>query len=357
MRVKFLIGFLLVIFFATSLIASSQDLTAEGKKNLRSANMHYGGERFEKAMPLYKLVLEENPNHIETMDKVAGILYEIDADYKLADIYYQKIQHEIKGINAEYAELLKTDEKAAKKFHKKNIKKAKLDDIESNVNKLRRACWVRMFQNAQKETDNNIALEKFEYIYSIAPDSIKTVKMLAFTYNKLENAEKTLEYSIIAAEMNPADDMSRTMIGNTYYQKGNYENALKWYKSAAEINVENIDNYFNMALSYDLLEDNDNALKSYLKVHELDPENLDAIVNLSNRYAKMGDIDKSLGYLEKAVEQDPENAEFVEALCWKLSNEKRYAELLTYANKWKELAPDSENAQNLINLAKQRLNK
>ena len=355
MRVKILIGFLLITVFAVNLLASSQDLTAEGKKNLRSANMHVKGGRFEKAMPFYELVLEENPNHIEAMEKIAGILYDQNKDYKQADLYYQRILNEIDNILAEYDELLKTDKKEAKKFYKKNIKKPNLnDDKIANLHKLRSSCWVKMFKEAQNETDDSIAIEKFLYIYSIAPDSIQTVKMLAFKYSNLGDQPKTLEYLIKAAEMDPADDMARTQIGNTYFDNENYEDAVIWYQSAADVNPENVDNFFNMALAYDKLENDEKTIENFEKVIEMDPSKLDAIINLSNKYAKTGDIDKSLELLKKAIELDPENVDFISFICWKLSQEKRYEELLTYATMWKELAPDSEDASMLINLANQK---
>jgi tetratricopeptide (TPR) repeat protein len=360
MRVKILVGFLLVTIFAVNLMASSQELTVEGKKYVRSANMHVKDGRFEKAMPLYELVLEENPNHIEAMEKIAGILYDKEANYKKADIYYQRILVEIDNIFAEYEEILKTDEKAAKKFYKKNIKKTKLDEEKkiTTLKKLRSSCWVKMFKEAQNETDDTIALENFLYIYSIAPDSIKTVKMLAFKYSTIGDEPKTLEYLIKAAEMNSADDMVRTQIGNTYFDNGNYEDAVIWYQSAADVNVENVDNFFNLAIAYDKLKNDEKSIENFEKVIAIDPVNLNAIVNLSNKYAKIGDINKSLELLKKAIELDPENLDYVSFLCTKLSIEKRFEEFLEYADKWKALESDPKNLQDieqLINYVKQQL--
>ncbi len=354
-KIIVLIAFALLI---SNAVFASQDLSADGKKNLRSANMHLGGERYEKALPFYELVLEENPNYIVALEKIAGIYFDVNKNYLEANNYYERLIEQIDLIFAEYEELKAENEKEAKKFYKKNIKKAKLEEKIENIKKLKASCWTKLFLEAQelfKNEEYDDAITNFEVLNKIAPDSTKTLKMLAFAYNKKGDEEKSLEYMIKTTELDTNDDIACTQIANTFFGKEDYNNAVIWYDKASQINPENIDNYYNMALTYDKLEDNDNVLKYYLKVHELDPENLDAVVNLRNKYANMSDIDKSIEFLKKAIVLDPENVEFVEFLCWKLSQEKRYEELLTYANKWKELVPDSEDAKNLINLAKQKL--
>ena len=354
-KIILLVAFALLI---SNAVFASQDLSAEGKKNLRSANMHLTGGRYEKALPLYESVLEENPNNIVALEKVAGIYFDVDKNYLEANNYYERLIDQIDLIFAEYEKLKTENEKDAKKFYKKYMKKADLDEKLENTKKLIASCWTKLFLEAQElfkneQYDDSIA--KFIVLNEIAPDSTKTLKMLAFAYNKKGDEEKSLEYMIKTTELDANDDMACTQIANTYFGKEDFDNAIIWYDKASQINPGNIDNFYNLALAYDKLEDDDNVLKYNLKVHELDPENLDAIINLSNKYAKMSDIDKSIEFLKKAIVLDPENVDFVEFLSWKLSQEKRYEELLTYANKWKELVPDSEDAQNLINLAKQKL--
>lgn len=360
MKIKVLVVFILMFLVSAVLADSSQDLTAEGKKNLRSANMHLGGSRFDKAFPLYELVLEENPHHIEAMEKIAGILYDQEHDYKQADNYYQKILEEIDNIYTQYEEMKAVDEKAAAKFYKSEIAKAKLEEKIDHINKLRSSCWVNLFNSAKAffdEEDYDKALEEYLSLYEIAPDSLLTMKMLAHTYLMLERETESMEYMIIIAEMDENDDIVRTNLGNIMYQNGQFEEAVKWYKEAAEIKPDIIDNYYNMALAYIQLKDNENVIIAFEKVLEVEPDNLEAIVNISNLAAQIGDYEKSLNYLIKAVELDPENEEYVSILSYKLAQEKRFEEVLKYAERWQKLNPDSEEAAQLINLAKQNLKK
>ncbi len=354
-----MILFLLSAVFG-NIFAASQDLSAEGKKNLRSANMHLSGERYEKALPFYEDVLAENPHNIEALKKVGSIYFDVKKDYKIAYGYFVQVENEIAEIYAEYDQLKQQDEKEADKFYKKEIKKADLEKIKEELGNLLLSCWAKMFNEAKGYFDNEdyeTALDKYLYVYEMAPDSIQTVKMLSYTYNKLNNTEKSLEYMKISADMDPTDDVVRTNIGNIMFEQGNYEKAVKWYAAAAEINFSIIDNFYNMALAYSRLGDEVNEGIAFEKVLEIEPDNLDAIINVSNIALKAGDYEKSLTYLKRAAVIDSTNKEIISNLCYKLAQEKRFEEVLEYAQKWKELDPNSENAQQMINLAKQNLKK
>ena len=358
MKKRVLLGLAILVICSTSLLAASQDLSAQGSKNLRSANMHLSGGRFEKAIPLYEKVLEDNPHHIIALNKMAGIYFDVQKNYKNANETYAKLFVEINDVYAEYNTLLETDAKAAKKFHKKNIKKAKLEALKNDIPKLMQSCWVKLFQDAQidfKDENLESALEKFQYVLEIAPDSVKTLKMISFVYLRMGDNEQSLNYMKQVAEKDLTDDIVRTNIGNSNFENGNYEEAVTWYKAAIEINPENIDNYFNMALAYTNLKDKENTLKAYEELLVHDPANLDAIINASNIHAALGNLDQSIVYLKKGIELDPENIDWISFLAFKLVNEKRYEEALEYATKWKDLDPESTEAVQLINLAKQNL--
>jgi len=358
MKKRLFISVAILVICSISLFSAPQDLSAQGKKNFTSANMHFSGERFEKAIPFYELVLEENPHHILTLNKLGGYSFDIEKNYIKANDVYTKLLTEVNEIYAEYNDLLETNAKAAKKFHKKNIKKLKLENIKEITPKLISRCWVKLFLDAQAdfEAENlESSLEKFNYVLEIAPDSIKTLKMISFVYSKMGNPAQSLIYMEKVAEKDTSDGMVRTQIGNTNFENGNYEEAVKWYSAASEINVENVDNYFNMALAYNKMKDKENTLMAYEKVLEFEPDNLDAIINASNIHASLGNLDQSIVYLKKGIEHDPENVDWISFLAFKLVNEKRYEEALEYAEKWQVLAPESTEAQQLINHAKQNL--
>jgi len=401
----FRLGLLVVIILSASIIVAEeyQDLTSEGKKNLRSANMHLGGERIQKALPLYFEVVNENPYHIESLKKIAGIYYDFKKDYYTASEYYQKaiaaIDKEIEALEKEISENPKKEKKIKKEID------SFLEDREF-LDKLNTSCWTQLFVNAQYKftiandfyalnpqnldlTDpNNIAaindllkkvmvdtievetvaenpvnieeistpfdnlldetIEDFKKLYDFAPDSIKTIKMLSYAYNVKQDEEESLNYLIKVAELDPDDELVRQQIANSFYSSGNYEEALKWFQSAAEANPDNPDSYFNMGITYEKLENHEEAFKAFEKVVEIDPENLDAILYASNIASKIDRKDDSIKYLKMAIELDPGNINYLSFISYYLFQEKKYDEVIIYAEKWFDADNTSKEAAQLI---------
>ncbi|KQC08284.1 MAG: hypothetical protein APR54_04855 [Candidatus Cloacimonas sp. SDB] len=401
----FRLSLLALIVFSASFIAAEeyQDLTSEGKKNLRSANMHLGGERIEKALPLYFEVVNENPYHIESLKKIAGIYYDFKKDYYKASEYYQNaiaaIDKEIEVLEKEISENPKKEKKINKEID------SYLEDREFLV-KLNTSCWTQLFVNAQykftiandfyslnpqnmdlTDPDNisaiNDLLQKvmvdtinvetvaedpvnieeisapfdnllddtiadFKKLYDFAPDSIKTIKMLSYAYNVKQDEEESLNYLIKVAELDPEDELVRQQIANHYYNSGNYDEALKWFQSAAEANPENPDSYFNMGITYEKLENHEEAFKAFEKVVEIDPENLDAILYASNIASKIDRKDDSINYLKMAIELDPGNINYLSFISYNLFQKKKYDEVIIYAQKWFDTDNKSKEAAQLI---------
>jgi tetratricopeptide (TPR) repeat protein len=358
MEKRLLVVMTILALFSASLFSASQDLTAYGKKNLRSANLHLKEGRPEKALPLYETVLQENPHNIEAMNNLAAIYYDTNKDYKKAHEYFTLTLQEINDVFTEYETLKESDEKAAKKFYKREIKKKDLTEMQERTPKFIQSCWIKLFNDAQEDfnaENYEISLDKFIYVYDLGPDSVVTMKMLAYNYMKLNDEENSLVFLEKVAENDLTDGMVRTQIGNTYFERGDYETASKWYNKAIEINPDNVDNYFNLAITYTKLKDQENTLSAYEKVLEFEPENLDALLYASNIHATLGNLDKSIEYLKKAIEVEPGNADRISFLAFKLAQEKRWDEALKYATMWKEIDQESTEAQNLINLANQNL--
>lgn len=329
-----------ILFSSVVLFADWQKLSSRGKKNLRSANMHSGGERFEKAIPLYMKVLDENPHHIETLNRLAGIYFDAKRDYLEAHKYYVKMIEITDSIYAEYKSIKSRDEKAAEEFFEDNIEDYDLEQLATNSKKFKGYCWTKLFLEAQEEFTNEnfqVAAEKYKELYKLAPDSSKTVKMLSYTHKKLGDSEKSMEYMLKSAELESKDDMVRTQIANIYFQKENFEEAIKWYQEASNINPENLDNFYNLAICYTKTENDSGAFKAFKKVVEFEPENINAIINTSNYAAKIGNNSESIKYLKMAVDIDPKNVSYYQFLCYKLFQEKMFKDLLKYSQVWYKL--------------------
>lgn len=363
-KILFLIG--IISIFSTSLLFASQDLSVQGKKNLRSANMHLGGNRYEKALPLYELVLEENPNQVDALNNVAAIYYDMKGDYPEARKYFIRLIDVINGIFAEYEEIKLTDEKAAKKYHKTYIKKLKLEDMLESVIHFRDNCITQMVNSGKlkiQSEEYEAAIEIFTNIAEIVPDSTVTYRLMALCYEKLDDMENSRNYFIKTAELDPTDIFAMQKVASLYYNEENFFEAGNWYLKASTNDFENSDNYYNAGLAYMNSGDDSLSYSAFKKALEFDPENMNIIVTLSNIALTLKDNEASTMYLQKAVDIDVadetiDNPMYVTTLCYKLYGLKKFGELIKYAEMWHDLDSSSlEAVQMLYNASKEINNK
>ncbi|NQT65541.1 MAG: tetratricopeptide repeat protein [FCB group bacterium] len=363
---KILVIIGIISIFGISLLAVSQDLSVQGNKNLRSANMHLGGNRPEKALPLYELVLEENPNQIDALNNIAAIYYDIQGDYIEAREYFIRLINVINSIYAEYEEIKQTDEKAANKFFKENIKKPKLEKMLESVIKFRDNCFTQLVNSGKlkiQSEEYNDAIEIFTNIAEIVPDSTITYRLIALCYEKLDDLENSRNYFIKTAELDPTDVYAKQQIASLYFNEEKFIESGNWYLEAAKNDAENPDNYYNAGIAYKNAGNDSLAYNAFKKVLELDPENISIAVTLSNIALSLKDNIASTMYLQKAVEIDlvdgtVDNTVYVTTLCYKLYGLKKFDELIKYGEMWRELNPLSKEAiQMLYNASKELNNK
>ncbi|MEA2097121.1 MAG: hypothetical protein U9P73_10575 [Candidatus Cloacimonadota bacterium] len=363
-KVLFLIG--IISIFGTSILFASQDLSVQGKKNLRSANMHLGGDRHEKALPLYELVLEENPKQIDALNNVAAIYYDIIGDYPKAREYFIRLIDVINAIYAEYEEIKLTDEKAAKKFYKANIKKLKLEKMLESVSQFRDNCFIQMVNNGKlkiKSEEFEAAIEIFTNIAEIVPDSTITYRLTALCYEKLEDMENSIKYFIKTAELDPTDIFAKQKVAELFYASEKFNEAGEWYYKAAENDEENNDNYYNAGLAYKNAGNDSLSFIAFEKALESDSENLNIIITLSNIALSLKDNVASTMYLQRAVDIDAadgtiDNPMYVTTLSYKLYGLKKFDELIKYGEIWHKFDPLSKEAiQMLYNASKELNNK
>lgn len=361
-RIIVIIG--IISIFGTSLLAISQDLSVQGKKNLRSANMHLGGNRHEKALPLYEQVLEENPNHIDALNNIAAIYYDNEGDYTKAREYFIRLIDMINSIFAEYDEIKQTDEKAANKFFKENIKKPKLEKMLESVIKFRDNCFTQLVNSGKlkiQSEEYNDAIEIFTNIAEIVPDSTITYRLIALCYEKLDDLENSRNYFIKTAELDPTDVYAMQQVASLYYNEEKFIESGNWYLKAAKNDAENPDNYYNAGIAYKNAGNDSLSYFAFQKVLEFDPENISIAVTLSNIALSLKDNEASTLYLQKAVEIDivdgtVDNTVYVTTLCYKLYGLKKFDELIKYAEMWHSFDSSSKEAVQMLYNASKELN-
>ncbi|MDP8201226.1 MAG: hypothetical protein P9M11_03720 [Candidatus Tenebribacter burtonii] len=361
-KILILTGFISIL--GTSLLTASQDLSAQSKKNLRSANMHLGGNRTEKALPLYELVLEENPNQIDALNNIAAIYYDIKTDYPEARKYFIRLIDVINGIFAEYEELKLTDEKKAKKFFKENIKKPKLEEKLEAVEQFKDNCIIKMVNSGKlkiKSEEYEAAIEIFTNIAEIVPDSTITYRLMALCYEKLDDIENSKKYFIKTAELDPTDIFAKQKIASLYFNESNFIESGNWYLEAAKNDTANTSDFYNAALAYKNAGNDSLSYSAFQKALEFDPKNMNIIVTLSNIALSLNDNEASTNYLQMAVDIDfvdgtIDNPIYVTTLSYKLYGLKKFDELIKYAEMWYNLDNSSKEAVQMLYNASKELN-
>ncbi len=350
----------MLILLASSALWSfeyDQSLSGDGRRDLRSANIHFGGERYDQALPLYQSILEENPYHLESLEKVAGIYYELEQDFPTAYTYYDRIIEVIEGIFDEYERLQEVDSREARSFYRSKIRREDLEDRLNNAYVLRGNCWLYLFQQGREQfQDNNLeeALQMFEELYTLAPDSVNTLTMLGSIHHLQDDVDKALEYYEDVVELEPDNVQIRQQLASIYFRRQEYDNAIVHYIRNTELEPENPDHFFNKAICYIQIGDNKNAYQALQQVIELEPENLDALIYASSYGQQLGKEEEAAQYLMRAADINPEDLEIIQQLSFTLYRLEKYEDLLKYAGMWRELEPESTEAlQFLYHAARQ----
>ncbi|MCF7912438.1 MAG: tetratricopeptide repeat protein [Candidatus Cloacimonetes bacterium] len=357
---KVLITGLLVLIIIAVMQADIQDLSGNAKKNLRSADNYYRQKIYEKALPFYEQVIEENPYHIESLFIISGINYEIKKDYWTAYDYYTRTLEAIQMVYDEYAQLEASDEKAAKKYAKKYIEKEKLEDKREMATTLLSNCWTYLYKkgyNHYTAEEYDLALAELEKLLQLAPDSVLTLKLIGNSYLKLDNIEAAISSYKSVYEMEPNNKQNAQLIANQYFQLDQKDNAVIWYQKASEIAPEDPDNYFNMGICYTNLEQPAEAMAMFNKTLEYEPSNIDAIYNAKVIALQLKDMDSFLKFSGMEFAVTGYTPESLKVFCYQLNSLELYDAVLEYGEKWAELDPEDPAPYQLMFLAANKLDK
>ena len=356
----------LALLFAStlSLSALDQKLSAEGKKNINSAKIHFSGKRYEKALPLLESVIAENSNHIDANFKVLAIkLYNEDFifSYNQADVVIALIDQ----VFAEYEELKSSDAKAAKKFYRKEIKKPGLERTREDAFKAKKSSYSKLYHSAKKlSEEENYAASTEEYItlHELAPDSSAVLSRIANNYIKLEDNTNAIKYLEMGLEKKPEDSTTLKFIAILHEKNGDLDSALTFYDKYIATDPGNYELIFNCGMiCITDLEDYNRAVGYFEKVIAANPEvteesNIiaDALNNIIFATDKLGDKEQIIAARKRLLIVDPDDSDNAMAIGSLLYQTEKWQELLDFSKTMKEIDPDT--AAQFENLAKSKLN-
>jgi len=355
---KGIITSIILLMLIVGASAAVQELSGTAKTDFRSAKMYSNQKIYEKAIPFYEKVLVENPYHIESLMSIAGIYYEIDKNYINAHDTYVHALEAIEMVYAEYAELQKTDAKAAKKYYKTYIKKTDLEKKQTNAKSLKKNCWTILFSAGRDEyiaEDYSGSLATYLELLEIEPDSLKTIKMIGNTYFNMEELENGIMYYEMAYDKDPGNEVTSRLIAYNYLQLENNEKAVEWYLQAITDNPTDADTFYNLGVVYSDMELLEEAMNMFAEVLKIDNQNVDAIYNAKILAGQLKNVDKYVEFSQMEFDINGMDENIIRAFCYQLNNLEAWEQVLVYGEKWAAIATTDPQPYMLMYVAAKKL--
>ncbi|MCD4828048.1 MAG: tetratricopeptide repeat protein [Candidatus Cloacimonetes bacterium] len=348
-RMTRIIVIMAILLALCAVLSAKQKLSGEAKRFMRSGNMYWGQENWDKAAENYMKVLEIQPDYIDAL-KNMGDLYFYWGENKgqYASTEDGARVHAAPEIAVEHylvaydfldrclAALQVPDN------YETGGKREKQLELQDDAEKKLKSCRVRLYNiainqmnKANYELAESVALKVIE----LDPEYLGAITLMANICMKQEKNEQALEYFEQAALMSDDGALYRN-VAALYYETEDYGKAVEWYQKAAEVEPEAVDNYYNMAVTYLQIPDNQGAFDAFVRVSDLEPGNTEALTWASNLASQLDKPDESILYLQKAIDAEPGNIEWLETICSKLFATERWEDLIESGEKWHAAAPE-----------------
>jgi len=328
----FVLLIICMVFSFVNLEAKSQKLRGKAKVSFRSAQLYLREEVYEKALEQYLIVIEEEPNHVESLKNVADLNFLFSEQDSLkqkaymetAHGYYQKAIDSILSISD---------------WEKYDNFETILNDSQLKM----KSIWVRIFKIGQEyytESELDKAKVIFNELLELAPDSVQSYQMLAAIADKEGDAEKSMEYSMKIIESDPENTQILINLAIGFEEIENWAKAEEFYLKFVEAEPNNPNGYMSVAYVNTKLENNEKALEYYEKAIKIDPQNVTAIANAANISQILRNDEKAMTLLKQLVELENDAINY-EILVPILVRNQKWEEVITYGKRWYELNPQS----------------
>ena len=268
------------------------------------------------------------------------------AYFQMGEIYYAK------GDNAKalehYQTAIRSDSRLEGYFLRQFDKVGEIRRIAPTSQVYRKAIQLEpglenvFFKRAKEafsQGDFNGAAEKFDKHSLIYPQDASTQYWLGRCYDKLEDFDQSLEYYLLALELEPTHQESLIELAR------NYQRREETQKMMAEIknDPEAVEAYQQLGYLYNsyTIELNE-AKKTLEKALELDPKHVRTLLNYGNALYNMGETGLAVEQFELAVQIEPKNltANYNLALMYERTGKRLLA--IARWKKFLELGPPAQ---------------
>ena len=329
-----------VVLFSCATGGKTQQLSGRARPYERQGRIFLQQQNYERAMEQYLLILENDPEHIESLKTVADLyfLFAEDAEGEEAreifEIAYQLFVHTIETM-LNIPDWISYNNFAVIK-----------EDSELKLASIFARIFV-MGQEYYLEEDFDKAEEIFYDLVRLYPERIEPVQMLAAIANTRGDTEKAIQYFLRILETDPTNTQILINLALEYQAQNDYENSIRFFTMLIDIEPENVSGYISLAYVYMEMENFEAAFNIYERAIQIEPDNIDLISDVANIAQTINNDERVLYYLRRLVQLE-RSEDNVTYLVYYLARMQHWQDLLTYARIWHEINPNIREAVQFI---------
>ncbi len=224
-------------------------------KNLEhQASVFYGEKQYQKALEIYKLLLQNNPKAERFAIACGNCLDALGDKYQALSAYEQALKINRLSVPA-LLNLSTINYELGEYEASENYANSALKLDSHNV-----ASWQNLANIAFCREDYEKALEYYQKMYDSNNNSYIAMINLANTYYCLNKYVLALEFAKKSLEKHPSSVVANMISGNALSAMGKYEKAIDRYLRVCELDEQNFEVYNSLSQTYRLLNDWENSV-------------------------------------------------------------------------------------------------
>ncbi|KAL3282545.1 hypothetical protein HHI36_005725 [Cryptolaemus montrouzieri] len=268
---------------------------------------HHNNRDLDKAINMFKKILELDPYRLDNLDTYSNLLYVQEMKTQLADLAHKvvsidKYRVETCCVIGNYYSL-RSDHAKAVLYFRRALK----------LNPQFLSAWTLMGHEFMEMKNINAAIQSYRHAIEINHRDYRAWYGLGQTYEILKMYFYSLYYYKQAQQLKPNDSRMIIALGETYEKLDKIENALKCYYKACSVgDVEGLA-LIRLAKLYDKLNESENAAAAFTeyclreddnkeKMYDDQTEFFNALQYLANYHLNKGQLDDAYTYAYKCLE-------------------------------------------------------
>jgi len=197
-----------------------------------------------------------------------------------------------------------------------------------------------MQAGTQSENILKLAIEQYQNIVKLQPDSIEDHLVLGRLYRLGEDRVKAEQEFQTAVKLQPSSEEAVTTLAILFTDEGDYTRALNVLEAIPE-KERTSKIYSTLGFTYEQKKDYKKAIANYSKAVEQDSDNLDALRGLAQNLLNDGQSAAALEKYKQIVDADPQDAQTYMRIAEIYRKDGKYDQALDMLKKAQIVVPDS----------------